>query len=205
MTDTGTSCIIGPTGETDAIINNILNQLPKVYTDSSWGYIFECPASDNDLPGFEFLFGDYWFEVHPSDYIIDISNNQDRSWCSLCLYTVEGFDEWILGDAFMRGWYNIHDHDNLRMGFVPFSGSAKSAAEAKTTTPSGSLPDVVLTNVSSLILGMESGTFILLFLVFFISTCCLACCLVYCMSVMFASKSSVLARGKKIFQKSQTA
>ena len=105
----------------------------------------------------------------------------------------------------MRGWYNIHDHDNLRMGFVPFIGSEKSAAEAKTTTPSGSLPDVELTNVTTLILGMDSGTFILLVLVFFISTCCLACCLVYCMSAMFASKSSVLARGKKILQKSQTA
>ena len=91
------------------------------------------------------------------------------------------------------------------MGFVPFNGSAKSAAEAKTTTPSGSLPDVTLTNVSSLILGMDSGRFVLLFLLFFISTCCLACCLVYCMSVMFSTKSSVLARGKKILQKSQTA
>ena len=88
------------------------------------------------------------------------------------------------------------------MGFVPFNGSAKSAAEAKTTTPSGSLPDVTLTNVSTMILGMEAGTFILLVLVFFISTCCLACWLVYCMSAMFATKSSVLARGKKILQKS---
>lgn len=30
----------------------------------------------------------------------------------------------------MRGWYNIHDHEKMRMGFVPFKGSSKSGAIA---------------------------------------------------------------------------
>ena len=45
-------------------------------------------------------------------------------------------DEWILGDVFMRGWYNIHDHENLRFGFVPFKGSTREPAQRATVTPS---------------------------------------------------------------------
>ena len=60
LTDTGTSCIIGPAAEADVIVRNIVSLLPKVYADSSWGYIFECPANYSDLPGFDFLYGGYW-------------------------------------------------------------------------------------------------------------------------------------------------
>ena len=62
--------------------------------------------------------------VDPEDYVIDVSG--DGSFCAICLTHIDGYDKWILGDAFMRGWYNIHDHENLRMGFVPFTGSRKS-------------------------------------------------------------------------------
>ena len=29
----------------------------------------------------------------------------------------------------MRGWYNIHDYENNRLGFVPFPGSSKTTPE----------------------------------------------------------------------------
>jgi len=65
--------------------------------------------------------------VLPEDYLVDVSADDDRSLCASCLTAQENADHWILGDAFMRGWYNIHDHENKRMGFVPFLGSNKSA------------------------------------------------------------------------------
>ena len=65
--------------------------------------------------------------VLPEDYLVDVSADDDRSLCAPCLTAEENADHWILGDAFMRGWYNIHDHENKRMGFVPFLGSNKSA------------------------------------------------------------------------------
>lgn len=81
------------------------------------------------MPSFELLYGGYWFEVSKEDYIIEV----DSTWCTLCMSPYSGLDFWILGDAFMRGWYNIHDHENMRMGFVPHATSAKATPEVMTT------------------------------------------------------------------------
>lgn len=43
--------------------------------------------------------------------------------------TESDWDEWIFGDAFMRGWYNIHDHDNVRFGFVPVADPSGTTRE----------------------------------------------------------------------------
>lgn len=40
-----------------------------------------------------------------------------------------GYSFWILGDAFLRGWYSIHDYEENRFGFAPFPGSEKVAAQ----------------------------------------------------------------------------
>ena len=93
-------------------------------TSSSWDYLFDC-SSKSSFPSFDLLYGGYWFTVTADDYTIEVTS----STCALCLTAFDGLDLWILGDAFMRGWYNIHDHGNLRMGFVPFSGSVKSKPE----------------------------------------------------------------------------
>ena len=75
------------------------------------------------MPKFELLFGNHWFEVLPEDYVVPIY--EDGSGCMICMFS--DYDNmWILGDAFLRGWYSIHDHTNNRMGFVPYSGSSKS-------------------------------------------------------------------------------
>ena len=53
--------------------------------------------------------------------------------CTICIQS-GGFDDyWILGDTFMRGWYNIHDYDNSRIGFAPFPASEKSKPEVAYT------------------------------------------------------------------------
>jgi len=71
LTDTGSSCIIGPASEVNYFKNTILNMIPNVETHSSWSYQFDCSdSSATALPSFELLFGGYWFEVLPEDYII---------------------------------------------------------------------------------------------------------------------------------------
>lgn len=88
LTDTGSSCIIGPSGEADAIINNILNELDEVFKDfGREDYYFLCPNND-DLPSFSLLFGGYWMEVLPEDYIVDISTAEDRTWCTICISSI---------------------------------------------------------------------------------------------------------------------
>ena len=86
ITDTGTSCILGPRRYMKYIRSVILN---KFSSDnrlrfSSWkrDYIFDCSLAD-EMPSFDLLYGDYWFQVNPEDYVVNWY--VDGSKCSLCL------------------------------------------------------------------------------------------------------------------------
>ena len=52
-------------------MNTILNLSDTVQYDSSWDYLFDCDDASL-MPSFELLYGGYWFEVLPEDYIIDV-------------------------------------------------------------------------------------------------------------------------------------
>jgi hypothetical protein len=45
----------------------------------------------------------------PEDYTLDFGLDQ----CALC-FNGQNEDMWILGDVFMRGWYHMHDYENMR-------------------------------------------------------------------------------------------
>ena len=143
----------------------------------------------------------------PEDYLIDITLDNSGAWCALCITSIEGFDEWILGDAFMRGYYNIHDHTTTpnRMGFVPFTGSSKVAPTTAGITPTDPIPDVTLTNVGYLIFGIDSTVFWVLFFIFLFATIgsCVACfCLFSKLFFTFSGgNKSVIAEGKRILER----
>ena len=82
LTDTGTSCIIGPTSAVASIRNQILNLATNVSTSSSWDYLFDC-SSKSSFPEFELLYGGYWFKVTADDYTIEVSSSSQT--CALCL------------------------------------------------------------------------------------------------------------------------
>ena len=90
-------------------------------TLDSWKYNLPCSEKDK-LPIVEMNFGGHWLEVLPEDYLIELSSGK----CAICVAELS-VDFWILGDAFLRGYYSVHDIDNLRMGFVPHAGSSKVA------------------------------------------------------------------------------
>jgi len=46
--------------------------------------------------------------------------------CFLCITESKITGYWVLGSAFMRGYYVTHDYDTLKFGFVPQAGSTKS-------------------------------------------------------------------------------
>lgn len=75
ITDTGSSCIVGPASEVDFIVNTIIGVVNGLVSDltedSGWGYVFTCP-NVADLPKFELMYGGYWFEVLPEDYLVDV-------------------------------------------------------------------------------------------------------------------------------------
>ena len=125
---------------------------------AGWGYQFSCDDYNaSKLPSFEMLWGDYWFEVLPEDYVVKINTSTNQ--CSLCLSGSSSRDYFIFGDVFLRGWYSIHDHDKQRMGFIPHTASNKKEAVKATTTPSGDYiaPPVILDD--SYALGLTEKEF----------------------------------------------
>ena len=108
------SCIAGPDGQLDGIINGILGKMTTFATHASWGYIFWCSdVTLGLLPSFFLNLGGYWMEVTPENYTFTIGNSSNgNAVCTLCLKSYSTIDYWVLGNTFMRDWYIIHDYNN---------------------------------------------------------------------------------------------
>ena len=107
FTDTGSSCILGPPHMIEYIKSGILYSITETYANGFWQQLFPCSEIDN-LPTFWLLFGDHWFEVRPEDYAVQVTASGK---CALCIEPLESDEYWILGVAFMRGWYSIHNYE----------------------------------------------------------------------------------------------
>lgn len=87
----------------------------------------------DDFPTIHILFSDKWIAIDPRDYVVDISDNQDRSMCVLLMSEGEQ-PFFIMGLPLYMDYYTVHDDDNNRIGFAPKIGSSK------TTLVSGTKP-----------------------------------------------------------------
>lgn len=116
ITDTGNSCIYGPSLYIQYLRDKIASLIPQTEegTAGSWDFYFDC-ALRSSLPSFFLLFGEHWFEVSPYDYAPNV-NTGDR--CALCLEENGDSQYWVLGQVFLRGRYSIHDYEKSRMGFA---------------------------------------------------------------------------------------
>ena len=93
LTDTGSSCILGPSETVDYWREEVFASIQGVrYTSDAWGYVFRCEERTY-MPEFDILFGGYWFPVHPDDYITEINTT---GWCGVCLDGTSS-DYWLLG------------------------------------------------------------------------------------------------------------
>ena len=131
LTDSGTSCVYMPYEYYDSVLHQIQKYaLRPELVDISWdGEIaVKCDIRE-ELPVISFLFGGYWMEMRPEDYIVEY-----EGFCFACLgkgdYGVH--QEWLLGDAFLRGFYSAHDYSSMKFGFAPHSKSQKNAPIAGT-------------------------------------------------------------------------
>ena len=85
-------------------------------------YQVSC-ANKDQFPSIYLAIEGYWLEIHPKDYVLVI----DTSGSNSCLLGFAGgeFPFWLLGDAFLRGYYTVHDMTNDRIGFAPHDKSYK--------------------------------------------------------------------------------
>lgn len=142
--------------------------------------------------------------VNAEDYIVELSN--DGTLCGLCFSTYES--EWILGDVFMRGWYNIHDHANKRMGFYSFNTADKPFPEESLTPPTSDFvegytpPGSGTTDTSSTIFGMDGTTFILIVVGAAVLVIAIVLLVVLCTYMFNLKQKSATKSGRKLSLKS---
>lgn len=90
------------------MIEKLGDLLSNYEWDSDYRYVFNCNEIDN-LPTIDVLFGDYWIEVLVSDYI----DNPGTGTCSFNFRASYDSEVAILGSAFMKNYYIVHDMDNM--------------------------------------------------------------------------------------------
>ena len=74
------------------------------------------------------MFGNYWLELEPEDYIIDVSQNGDMSVCMFLIAPNE-YEFFIFGQPIFQSYYVVHSMDNATMGFVPSTQSKKGIVQ----------------------------------------------------------------------------
>lgn len=105
IADTGTSLIVGPSGDMDEI-NAAIGGLPN----GDGSYSLECKGS---YPDVTLTIGGRSFVLQSKDYTLQFDDGS-------CLSGFSGGSEnlWILGDVFIGPYYTVFDGQNDRVGFA---------------------------------------------------------------------------------------
>lgn len=121
--DSGASALIFP----KAFFKRYLKELFKFTEDNEYevnsGYVLT--RCYDDFPTLYFMFDNKWVAIAPQEYVVDISDNQDRSMCVL-LMSKGSNNLFVFGLPLFMDYYTVHDDDNDRLGFVPHDTSAKA-------------------------------------------------------------------------------
>ena len=113
IVDTGTSLLVGPQADIDAIVSALNATL-----DNNEGlYAVPC-ASVSSLPSIVVSFSSVQFPLTGADYTLTDNGN-----CYLGIQALEG-GMWIIGDTFIRKYYTAFDYgdangNNARVGIAP--------------------------------------------------------------------------------------
>ena len=70
------------------------------------------------------MFGDYWVEVRPDEYVLDVSEENDLS---LCIFAISKNSEpfHIIGMPLLQDYYSIFNMEEGKIGFAPHTVSDK--------------------------------------------------------------------------------
>jgi len=132
---TGTALIHAPYNIGYEITNRQARGL-KFFNDEDTGLTIVSCAQKQEyenlyiwIDGFKFeiLLNDYFLSIN--DMLGDDAENQFNDVCILGIVDDKDIDFWMFGEAFMRGYYTIHeneDHTKPRLGFAPGVNSNKN-------------------------------------------------------------------------------
>jgi hypothetical protein len=75
---------------------------------------------DYEFPNLYFMIGDYWVEIRPDEYVIDVSESKNAT---ICLLTIEKNSEDfnIIGNPLLMNYYTTFDMESGQIGFAPYT------------------------------------------------------------------------------------
>jgi hypothetical protein len=109
ISDTGTSLVAGP----QSVIDELAEKVNAQFDEQQGVYIMDC--DQQNLPDINLIFSGKEFAIGPDSYILKVQD--------VCVFGFMPLPygspiDWILGDTFIRDWYQIYDFGNNRVGFA---------------------------------------------------------------------------------------
>jgi hypothetical protein len=102
--DTGTSLMVAPTAQANALLNMIGN------VNSDCSNLHQLPTID-----IQFTSGGPKFSLKPTTYVIGIEEGQ----CEVAIQGSDGLPFWIMGDTFIRAFYTVFNRAKNTVSFAP--------------------------------------------------------------------------------------
>jgi len=132
--DSGTSITLVPTTIFEKMMDKLILQMQKDahiwLQDEGKIYVTRDCDDYTKWPSIDILVESHWLQIHPKDYLLDASKKHNQSSCEIG-FMKNSAEFWLLGDAFYRGYYVIHDDANDRVGIAPHSNSVKRDIEER--------------------------------------------------------------------------
>lgn len=119
--DTGSSHLFIPNNYFTEFLRLMVAESGAEFQAQQGFAVAECKAAWKPI---WFMIGEYWFEIKPREYLLDVSENGDRSVCHI-LMIGNNYDFFLFGLPFYQGYYTSHYMWNHVMGFAPHDRSDK--------------------------------------------------------------------------------
>jgi len=125
----------------DAYVNKIFDNVKggKDFLIENGNVLSRCHGDGKDkyiYPNLYFMIGDFWVEVKPEDYVLDVTFERNETECIVAIYkNNEDFN--IFGFPILKDYHTFFDMEEGRIGWKLSTGSTKTLMDA--TLPSSSL------------------------------------------------------------------